>query len=211
MPGDTLGGGIHRTDVNVVAKWSKKESDRLQDRFKIMRKEARAGRGKGREFNAFHEELNRILDKNGGRYRHKGRILQETPLQIARKVDMVVSAGLNWMAQLGTGETTTSFRYQQAGDGTTAESSGQTALVNRLTSVDLDTVGTRFDSGNDMKFAGFYDESHPSGTYAEFANATASSGGTILNRTLLAAPDRIVFVTAEDVMTFNSIILGTGS
>ena len=164
---------IRTHDVGVAAVWSKEDSDYAfrsikRDRFdETQRLLLRALNDQ----TSFDERVNKHCE----------------PLQVAHKEDLVVNAGLTRIAQLITGESTTSFTHFAAGTGNTAEAAGDTALATELGRVSMVTSGDRFATGTSAKFAGFFDTSISSGTVAEGGAFDASSNGTMLFRTVYAS------------------------
>ena len=177
-------------DVGVGAVWSKEDADyafrsikrdRYDETFRLLE----------RAFNdqtSFDQRINKHLE----------------PLQVTYKVDLVVNAGLTRIAQLCTGESTSSFTHFAAGTGTGSESASDTALGTELGRVSMVTQGDRFSTGTSMKFAGFFDTSISSGTVAEGGMFDASSSGTMLFRskyssTLTHTSGSTVFTLQETV------------
>lgn len=160
---------IKSFDVGYGAVWSKEDFEYAKRAFRKDRydKTLMLLERKLNDQTAFDDRVDRLCE----------------PLQVAKKVDLVVNAGLTRIAELLTGESTTSFTHFASGTGTTAEAAGQTALVTELARVSMVTSGDRFATGTSAKFVGFFDSSTSSGTIAEGAVFDNSSGGTMLFRT----------------------------
>ncbi|AIC16958.1 hypothetical protein [Nitrososphaera viennensis] len=174
-------------DVNRAALFSKSDA-------KYVRRQLFADR-----IDAFNERLERVLADQTAYDDLVHRHLE--PLQVRRKVDLVVNSGLQRLAKLATGKTTSSFTHVACGTGTNAENAGDTALqaeVRRIACTD------RFDSGTSMKFSGFFDSTTATGSYTEFGLFDASSGGNMFSRTVFSpainhAQNSTVFVLTQVV------------
>lgn len=181
---------LHSHDVGYGAVWSKSDAqyalrsikrDRYDETLRLLER-------KLNDQTAFDERVNRLME----------------PLEVTKKEDLVVNVGLTRIAELLTGESTTSFTHFASGTGTTAESSGQTALVTELARVSMVTSGDRFATGTSAKFAGFFDSSTSSGVIAEGGVFDAASSGTMLFRTkysstLTHTQDNTVYTLTETI------------
>lgn len=160
---------LDHVDVNRAALFAKADGD-------YVRRQLYAGR-----LDAFNARLERLLNDQTAYDDVAHRRLE--PLQVRKKVDLVVTAGLQRLAKLATGKTTNSFTHIACGTGTNAENAGDSALqteVRRIACTD------RFDSGTSMKFSGFFDSTTATGNYAEFGIFDASSGGNMFSRTVFS-------------------------
>lgn len=192
-------------DISHAALWDRRDFDWVQDQ---LRKE---------NFNNFSAALEEILQRDGtprydiktgkligAGYRARD-IVRQRPITIAKKIDLVVTAGLTHMAKLGTGESTTSWTHMAAGTGTNGEGSGDTALQSEQTRISLG-AGFRFSSGTEMKFAGAFPTTTPTGTYREFGILNAAAGGDLFTRTVVAAGDAIAHTQNSTVFSFIQVV-----
>ncbi|MEM3160347.1 MAG: hypothetical protein QXJ74_06150 [Nitrososphaera sp.] len=182
-------------DVGAGAVWSKEDADyalraikrdRYDETFRLLE----------RRFNdqtSFDQRVNKHCE----------------PIEVTYKVDLVVNAGLTRLAQFMTGESTTSFTHFAAGTGTTAEGSGQTALVTEIGRVSMITSGDRYSSGTSAKFAGFFPTSTTSGTIAEGGVFDAGASGTMLFRTKYSAT--LVHTSGTTVFTLMETLTQSAS
>lgn len=124
------------------------------------------------------------------------------PLQALKKLDLVTTSGMQRLAKLATGKTTTSFTHGACGTGTAAESLADNVLgaeVRRVALVD------RFDSGTAMKFAVLFDSTTASGTYTEFGIFDAAASGNMLSRSVFN-PGGIVHTQNSTLFTFTEVV-----
>jgi hypothetical protein len=160
---------LQHVDVNRAALFDKADAA-------YVRRQLSAGR-----LDAFNARLERLLAGQTAYDDLAHRRLE--PLQVRKKVDLVVTTGLQRLAKLATGKTTASFTHIACGTGTNAESAGDTALqaeVRRIACTD------RFDSGTSMKFSGFFDSTTATGSYTEFGIFDAAGGGNMFSRTVFS-------------------------
>jgi hypothetical protein len=153
---------------------------------------------------SFNERLDRALNDQTAFDDLAKRHLE--PLEVRKKVDLVVTAGLQRLAKLATGKTTTSFTHMACGTGTNAESAGDTALQTEVRRI---TVTDRFDSGTSMKFSGFFDSTTVSGSYAEFGIFDAAAGGNLFSRTVFSPA--ISHVQSDNVFTLTEVVQQSSS
>jgi hypothetical protein len=155
-------------------------------------------------FDSFNERLDRAMnDQTAFDDLTKRRV---EPLQVVKKVDLVVTAGLQRLAKLATGKTTNSFTHIACGTGTNAESPGDTALqteVRRIACTD------RFDSGTSMKFSGFFDSTTATGSYTEFGLFDAASAGNLFSRTVFTPA--ISHTNGSTVFTLTQVVAQSAS
>jgi hypothetical protein len=165
---DTLS-GLNHVDVNRAAVFDVRDAEYVR---RQLHNDC---------FDGFNERLDRALNDQTAYDDRTHRHLE--PLQVRKKVDLVVTVGLQRLAKLATGKTTASFTHIACGTGTNAESAGDTALqteVRRISCTD------RFDSGTSMKFSGFFDSTTATGSYAEFGLFDAASSGNMFSRTVFS-------------------------
>jgi hypothetical protein len=132
-------------------------------------------------FDSFNERIDRALNDQTAFDDLAKRHLE--PLEVRRKVDLVVTAGLQRLAKLATGKTTNSFTHIACGTGTNAENAGDTALQTEVRRI---AVTDRFDSGTAIKFSGFFDSTTATGSYSEFGIFDGAAGGNMFSRTVFA-------------------------
>lgn len=132
-------------------------------------------------FDSFNQRLDRKLNDQTAFDDLAKRHLE--PLQVRKKVDLVVTAGLQRLAKLATGKTTASFTHIACGIGTNAESAGDMALQAEVRRI---AVTDRFDSGTSMKFSGFFDSTTATGAYTEFGLFDAAASGNMLSRSVFS-------------------------
>lgn len=210
---------LHRSDVSRAVQVGVKDKDWLRDQ--LRRKNVDNLLASLDETLARRGQEIFVINSQGRRVRTqvysapKGReVLRQEPLKIVRKDDLLLTAGMVHFAKLGTGDSALTWRYMAAGTGTNAENAGDTALQTEVVRIDLDSVGSRFPSGVDMKFAGFFDETVASGTFSEFGVGNAAASGDFLTRTVLPSSpvdERIVHVQNDDVFAFTQIVTQAGS
>jgi hypothetical protein len=192
-------------DVSHAALWDRRDFDWLQDQ---LRK---------KNFDNHVANLEELLTKRGEtRYGfhtgkpvsagyHSREIIRQHPKTIAKKLDLAVTAGLTHMAKLGTGESVVSWTHMAAGTGTNSEDPGNTALQTELTRIAM-AAGFRFSSGTDMKFAGAFPTTSPTGAYREFGILNAASNGDLFTRTVVAAGDVINHSQGATVFSFIQVV-----
>lgn len=201
---------LKHLDVSHAALWDARDFDWLQD---AIRK---------KNFDNYYSMLDEILQRQGelrididtgklvGAGYHCKEIIRRRPIAIAKRIDLVVTAGLQHMAKLGTGESTTSWTHMAAGTGSNAEASGDTALQTELTRIQLNS-GFRFSSGTDMKFAGAFPTTTLTGAYREFGILNAASNGDLFTRTVVAAGDVINHTQNSTVFSFIQVVSQSAS
>jgi hypothetical protein len=197
-------------DVSLAALWDARDFDWLRD---AIRK---------KNFNNYVAVLEELLQKQGepridietgrlvGTGYHSKAIIRRKPMTIAKKIDLVVTAGLQHMAKMGTGESTTSWTHMAAGTGANTEASGDIALQTELTRIAMG-AGFRFSSGTDMKFAGAFPTTTPTGAYREFGILNAASSGDLFTRTVVAAGDVINHTQNSTVFSFIQVVSQSAS
>lgn len=168
---------IHKHDFGYGAVWDK--ADEAYVRALI----------KQRNPAVFEDRLKKVWDDHKAIKDDKyGRLFE--PLQVTYKEDLVVDVGLQRIADLCVGVSTTSFTHFVSGTGATAEGSGRTiADVTESTRVSLLTSGDRFRTGTSMKFVGFFPSTSPTAviTQGAVADSATPSAGTILFYTKYSA------------------------
>jgi hypothetical protein len=179
-------------DVNRVAVFSKSDGEYVKRQLYEDR------------FDSFNERLDRAMNDQTTFDDHAMRLVE--PLQVRRKVDLVVNVGLQRLAKLATGKTTTSFTHIECGTGTNAESAGDTALQAAVRRI---AVTDRFDSGTSMKFSGFFDSTTSSGSYTEFGLFDAAAAGNMLSRTVFSPA--IVHTQGDSVFSLTQVIAQSSS
>lgn len=196
---------LKHVDVSHAALWDRRDFDWLQDQirknnfdnFVAVLEELVQKKGEAR----YEPESGRIV---GAGY-HSKDIIRQKPITLAKKVDLVVTGGLTHMAKLGTGESTTSWTHMAAGTGTNSEAAGDTALQTELTRIQM-AAGFRFSSGTDMKFAGAFPTTSPTGAYREFGILNAAASGDLFTRTVVAAGDVINHTQNSTVFSFIQVV-----
>lgn len=200
---------LKQLDVSHAALWDRRDFDWLQAQMR-----------KG-NLDDHLTSLEEVLDREGEQRRdrtsrligigyHCKDIIRQKPISIAKKIDLVVTAGLTHMAKLGTGESTTSWTHMAAGTGANGEASGDTALQTELTRIAM-AAGFRFSSGTDMKFAGAFPTTTPTGAYREFGILNAASNGDLFTRTVVAAGDVINHTQNSTVFSFIQVVSQSAS
>lgn len=174
-------------DVNRAALFDKSDAEYVQRQLYHDR------------FDSFNERLDRALNDQTAFDDLAKRHLE--PLQVRKKIDLVVTVGLQQLAKLATGKTTTSFAYIECGTGTNAEASGDTALQTPLRRI---AVTDRFDSGTSMKFSGFFDSTTATGNVTEFGLFDAAASGNMFSRTVFTPA--ITHVNNSTVFTLTQTI-----
>lgn len=156
-------------DTNRVALFSKSDAPIIK---KLLQEQ---------HFDNFNERLDRFLNDQTSYDDLHHKHLE--PLQVRIKHDLVVTTGMQRIAKLVTGKTTTSFTHMACGTGTSAESSGDQSLqaeTQRIACTD------RFDSGTSIKFAGLFPSSTPTGQISEFGIFDSPAAGNMLVRTVFS-------------------------
>jgi hypothetical protein len=196
---------VQHLDVSHATLWDRRDFDWLQDQIRK------------KNFHNYLAILEELLRKRGeprydletgklvGAGYHSKEILRQSPITIAKKIDLAVTTGLTHMAKMGTGESTVSWTHMAAGTGTNSEDPGNTALQTELTRIQMG-AGFRFSSGTDMKFAGAFPTTSPSGAYREFGLLNAASNGDLFTRTVVAAADVINHVQSATVFSFIQVV-----
>lgn len=162
-----LSNNHHYLDINRVALFPRSDES-------IVRKLLQE-----KHFDGFNERLDRFLNDQTAYDDLHHKHLE--PIQVRRKHDLVVTTGMQRIAKLVTGKTTTSFTHMACGTGTNAESSGDTSLQSETQRI---VCTDRFDSGTSIKFAGLFPSSTPSGNISEFGIFDSASAGNMLVRTV---------------------------
>lgn len=98
--------------------------------------------------------------------------------------NLVVTAGKSLIAQLITGNSSSSITHMAIGSGSTAAAAADTALVTELTRVILSAKNA---SSNVMSFVSIYNPGTGTGTIQEAGLFNAASAGTMLCRTTFSA------------------------
>jgi hypothetical protein len=108
-------------------------------------------------------------------------------LDVSKSDDLVVSVGTTQLINQILGTSGVRWQYIGIGTGTTAVSSGQTALVaEALPRADMSTTGWREYAGATLRFAGIFGETFGSISLNECGIFTSSTGGTMLNRNMFS-------------------------
>ena len=114
-------------------------------------------------------------------------IVQEVP-------NLVVTAGKGYVASRMKDTSATAMSHMAIGSGTTAAAAGQTALVSELARTGLTSTTV---SGADIVYVDTFAAGTGTGAVTEAAILNASSGGTMLCRTVFS----VVNKGASDAMT----------
>lgn len=114
--------------------------------------------------------------------------------------DLIVTTGLQWIAQRLTG-VSSPITHMGIGTGTTGASAGDTALETEIARVALNSPGGTA-SGVNAVFVGEFTAGVGTGDITEIALFDAASGGTMLCRTVGAA----IAKGAGDSLEFTSTI-----
>lgn len=133
--------------------------------------------------------------------------LKAEPLHIVFKEDLVVNAGLQRIAQLIVGESTTSFTHMASGTGTAGETADDQALAAENARVSLSTSGYRVSQGVYVKMGGFFPKSTATANVRESGSFDGPSGGVMLYRTLY--DDVIGHTQNVTVYTITQVIAAT--
>ena len=100
--------------------------------------------------------------------------------------NLVVNQGLNFIRDVMTATTTGSITHTQPGSGSTAVNANDTALVTAIGS--RLAASDRYSGGNGIiNIDTFYTAGDNNGTWAEVGAFTASTGGSMIARRVLAA------------------------
>ena len=183
---------VRHIDVNRAALFS--ASDRGYVRRQLLRD----------RFDGFNERLDRAMNDQTAFDDLTKRHVE--PLQVRKKVDLVTTAGLQRLAKLATGKTTTSFTHIACGTGSNAESAGDTGLQAEVRRI---AVTDRFDSGTQMKFSGFFDSNTATGSYTEFGLFDAAASGNLFSRTVFMPA--ISHTQNSTVFTLTEVVSQSGS
>jgi len=119
--------------------------------------------------------------------------------------NLVVSAGLEYICSRMAGTSASVMSHMAVGSGTTAASAGQTDLVSALGSreaLDSSTAST-----NTITYVSSFEAGEGTGAVTEAGVFNASSGGTMLCRTVFA----VVNKDADDTMSITWTITLTAS
>lgn len=157
----------HYLDTNRVALFPKSDAPTVK---KLLQE---------KHFDNFNARLDRFLNDQTSYDDLHHRHLE--PLQVRIKHDLVVTTGMQHIAKLVTGKTTTSFTHMACGTGTNPESSGDTSLQSETQRI---VCTDRFDSGTSIKFAGLFPSSTPTGNISEFGIFDSAAAGNMLVRTV---------------------------
>lgn len=133
--------------------------------------------------------------------------LKAEPLHIVLKEDLVVNPGLQRIAQLIVGESTTSFTHMASGTGTAGETADDQALAAENARVSLSTSGYRVSQGVYVKMGGFFPKSTATANVRESGAFDGPSGGVMLYRTLY--DDVIGHTQNVTVYTITQVIAAT--
>lgn len=188
----SLHANLHLVDINRVALFDKSDASYVKRQLYQHR------------FDSFNERLDRSLNDQTAFDDLAKRHVE--PLQVCRKVDLVVTAGLQRLAKLATGKTTTSFTHIACGTGTNAENPGDAALQTEVRRI---AVTDRFDSGTSMKFSGFFDSTTATGSYTEFGLFDAAAGGNMFSRTVFSPA--ISHTQDDSVFTLTEVVSQSAS
>jgi hypothetical protein len=163
-------GNVHGHDYSYGSVWQSADEKYV---CKLLRQ---------RNPELMEKRISKIWDDHRAIYDKKYARMFE-PVSVTYKEDLVVNEGLTRLAQLATGQSSTSFTHFVSGTGSTAEGAGRTiADVVESARVSMSTSGDRYATGTSMKFAGFFPSTSPTATITQGAaadNATPSAG-TIL-------------------------------
>ena len=119
--------------------------------------------------------------------------------------NLVVSAGLEYICSRMAGTSASVMSHMAVGSGTTAASAGQTDLVSILGSREaLDSTSA---SSNTITYTSSFEAGEGTGAVTEAGIFNASSGGTMLCRTVFA----VVNKDADDTMSITWTITLTAS
>lgn len=163
-------GRIHLKDYGLGALWDARDGDVIRKNFQ---KRAYA--------KTFDKKLLRAYNDQTVNFKEE---LKAEPLHIVFKEDLVVNLGLQRIAQLIVGESTTSFTHMASGTGTAGETADDQALAAENARVSLSTSGYRVSQGVYVKMGGFFPKSTATANVRESGAFDGPSGGVMLYRTL---------------------------
>lgn len=124
----------------------------------------------------------------------------------SRKIhNLVVSAGLEYICSRMAGTSASVMSHMAVGSGTTAASAGQTDLVSILGS--REALDSSTASSNTITYVSSFEAGEGTGAVTEAGVFNASSGGTMLCRTVFA----VVNKDADDTMSITWTITLTAS
>mgnify|MGYP001286081080 FL=1 len=118
----------------------------------------------------------------------KGRLTISLNDQVVQEIDnLVVTAGKGYVASRMKDATATAMSHMAIGTGTTAAAAGQTALVSESARVALTSTTV---SGADVTYVATFPAGTGTAAITEAAILNASSGGTMLCRTVFAVVNK---------------------
>ena len=130
----------------------------------------------------------------------KGRLTISLNNEVVQEVDnLVVTAGKGYVASRMKDATATAMSHMAIGTGTTAAAASQTALVSESARVALTSTTV---SGADVTYVATFPAGTGTAAITEAAILNASSGGTMLCRTVFA----VVNKGASDSMTITWVV-----
>ena len=130
----------------------------------------------------------------------KGRLTISLNNEVVQEVDnLVVTAGKGYVASRMKDATATAMSHMAIGTGTTAAAASQTALVSESARVALTSTTV---SAADVTYVATFPAGTGTAAITEAAILNASSGGTMLCRTVFA----VVNKSASDSMTITWIV-----
>tara|TARA_R100000654_G_scaffold55080_1_gene81316 strand:- start:25 stop:453 length:429 start_codon:yes stop_codon:yes gene_type:complete len=130
----------------------------------------------------------------------KGRLTISLNDNVVQEVDnLVVTAGKGYVASRMKDATATAMSHMAIGTGTTAAAAAQTALVSESARVALTSTTV---SGADVTYVASFPAGTGTAAITEAAILNASSGGTMLCRTVFA----VVNKGASDSMTITWVV-----
>jgi hypothetical protein len=183
---------LNHLDINRAAVFAKEDGEYIKRQLYQDR------------FDSFNERLDRVLNDQTAYDDRVHRHLE--PLQVRKKIDLVVTVGLQRLAKLATGKTTTSFTHIAVGTGTNSETAGDTTLQTEVKRI---AVTDRFDSGTSMKFSGFFDSTTATGNYTEFGLFDDASSGNMFSRTVFSPA--ISHTLNDTVFTLTQVVSQSAS
>jgi hypothetical protein len=119
--------------------------------------------------------------------------------------NLVVSAGLEYICSRMAGTSANVMTHMAVGSGTTAASAGQTSLVSALGS--REALDSTTASSNTITYVSSFEAGEGTGAVTEAGVFNASSGGTMLCRTVFA----VVNKDSDDTMSITWTITLTAS
>tara|TARA_Y100001937_G_scaffold60289_1_gene82630 strand:+ start:3105 stop:3533 length:429 start_codon:yes stop_codon:yes gene_type:complete len=130
----------------------------------------------------------------------KGRLTIALNDEIVQEVDnLVVTAGKGYVASRMAGTSATVMSHMAIGSGTSAAAASDTALGNELARTQLTSTNV---SGADVTYVDTFGAGTGTGAVTEAAILNASSGGTMLCRTVFS----VVNKGASDSMTITWVV-----